>query len=85
MQILVSQAADELLDMQGGDASFAAGLGRGKTMLSARSRGAVNVQVIMEALGGGGHQTVAAAQLDVSPEEAIQKVVEVLRENGIVE
>ncbi len=84
MQILVSQAADELLDMQGIDAAFAAGRGRDKTMLSARSRGHINVQKIMEKLGGGGHQSVAAAQMEEEPELAIQKVIEVLREEELL-
>lgn len=85
MQVLCAQAADELLDMQGVDAAFAAGVGRGQTMLSARSRGAVNVQTVMERLGGGGHQNMAAAQLDCTPEEAINKVVQVLREENIIQ
>ena len=45
-------------------------------MISARSMGEVNVQVIMEALGGGGHHTMAGAQLkDASPEEAKRLLV----------
>ena len=44
--------------------------------ISARSLGSVNVQVIMEALGGGGHQTMAGAQLPgVTMEEAREKLV----------
>ena len=85
MQVLCAQAADELLDMQGVDAAFAAGVGRNQTMLSARSRGAVNVQTVMEKLGGGGHQNMAAAQLDCSPEEAINMVVKTLREEEIIQ
>ena len=85
MQVLCAQAADELLDMQGVDAAFAAGVGRSQTMLSARSRGLVNVQTVMEKLGGGGHQNMAAAQLDCSPEEAINKVVQTLREENIIQ
>ena len=48
--------------------------------MSARSLGDVNVQVIMEKLGGGGHLTTAGAQLKESPEEAIEKLMTVLRE-----
>ncbi|HQC35802.1 MAG TPA: DHH family phosphoesterase, partial [Bacillota bacterium] len=84
MQVLCAQAANDLLGMKGVDAAFAAGIGKQQTMLSARSRGHINVQTIMEKLGGGGHQTVAAAQLDCSPEEAINKVVQVLRDSKLV-
>ena len=52
--------------------------------ISARSLGAVNVQVIMESLGGGGHQTMAAAQLKhITPEAAhsrIQTAIDQYRE-----
>ncbi len=84
MQVLTAQAADELLDMKGVRAAFAAGRGSGKTMLSARSFGQVNCQTIMEKMGGGGHMNSAATQLDESPEEAIQKLVQLLREDGTI-
>lgn len=84
MQMLVAQVADELLDMKGVEASFVAGRTEDKTTISARSSGKVNVQVIMEALGGGGHQNVAAAQVIESPEEAIAKVVTIMRENEMI-
>ena len=84
MQMLVAQVADELLDMKGVEASFVAGRTEEKTTVSARSSGKVNVQVIMEALGGGGHQNVAAAQVDESPEEAIAKVVTIMREKEMI-
>lgn len=75
MRIIASQAADELLNISGVDASFLLfKVGDGVNM-SARSMGAVNVQVIMEALGGGGHQTMAAVQLtDITMEEAYQRL-----------
>jgi c-di-AMP phosphodiesterase-like protein len=53
-------------------------------MISARSAGKINVQTIMERLGGGGHQTVAAAQTDVGPEEAIALVVAILRDEKLL-
>ena len=53
-------------------------------MISARSLGKVNVQTIMEALGGGGHLNVAAAQVQESPEEAIARIVSYMRENGML-
>ena len=82
MQVLVSQVADELLDMKGVDASIVAGRGETQTYISARSSGKMNVQTLMEKLGGGGHQNVAAAQVTVGPEEAIAKVVSIMREEG---
>ena len=84
MQILAAQVADELLDMKGVEASFVAGRTEDRTTISARSSGRVNVQVIMEALGGGGHQNVAGAQVDISPEEAIAKIVKIMREQAIL-
>lgn len=84
MQVLTAQAADELLDMKGVRAAFAAGRGTAKTMLSARSLGQVNVQTIMEKMGGGGHMNSAATQLDDMPEEAIQKLVQLLREEKLI-
>ena len=85
MQVLVSQVADELLDMRGVEAAFVAGRKDEKTMLSARSNGRINVQTIMEKLGGGGHQTMAAAQLVYGPEESIANVLSILREEGNID
>ncbi len=75
IRIIASQAADELLNISQVDASFVI-FGSGNTVnISARSLGLVNVQVIMEKLGGGGHQTMAAAQLrDVTTAEAEEKL-----------
>ena len=56
-------AADELLSIQGVEASFVLYLEETGVGISARSMGNVNVQVIMEQMGGGGHQTMAATQL----------------------
>lgn len=78
-QIIDSQAADEMLTVRGVKASFVAGTNsKGQTVISARSLGEVNVQVIMEKLGGGGHLTTAGAQVDMTPEEAIDKIKEIL-------
>lgn len=63
IRIATSQAADELLTISGVDASFVIFQSDDTVQISARSMGLINVQVIMEALGGGGHQTMAAAQL----------------------
>lgn len=73
-QVLLAQTADTLLTMDGVTASFVLSK-RSESMIgiSARSLGEVNVQIIMEALGGGGHLTNAATQLtEVSIEEAEQ-------------
>ena len=70
-QVLIAQSADQLLNMEGVKASFViAILPDGRTGISARSLGDVNVQVIMEMLDGGGHLTNAATQLEVSREQA---------------
>ncbi len=62
MRILAAQAADELLFISGVEAAFVIiGVEQGVS-ISARSMGAVNVQLIMERLGGGGHNTMAGAQ-----------------------
>lgn len=63
MKIAAPQAADELLGINGVDASFVMYEEGGIVYVSARSMGKFNVQVIMEALGGGGHATMAGAQL----------------------
>mgnify|MGYP001202394214 CR=1 FL=1 len=74
-RVAIAQAANDLLRIQGVDASFVAvQVGTGVN-ISARSLGAVNVQVIMESLGGGGHQTMAAAQLKhITPEAARARI-----------
>lgn len=65
-------------------ASVVAGSNGNVTMVSARSSKKYNVQTLMEKLGGGGHQTVAAVQLTVGPEEAIAQVVQAMRLEGIL-
>ncbi|MDR3295992.1 MAG: DHH family phosphoesterase [Clostridiales Family XIII bacterium] len=62
-QIINAQAADELLDIKGIRASFVVGETASEVVVSARSLGDVNVQTLMEKLGGGGHLTMAAAQI----------------------
>lgn len=71
IRVISSQAADELLNINGVKASFVIFQTGSVVNISARSMGEMNVQVVMEAVGGGGHQTMAAAQLkDVSADEA---------------
>ncbi|WHH57554.1 DHH family phosphoesterase [Petroclostridium sp. X23] len=70
-QLIIAQAADELLNITGITASFVMCNVNGETIISGRSLGDINVQVILEKLGGGGHLTVAGAQLPgISVEEA---------------
>lgn len=63
IRIVASQAADELLNVDGVKASFVLYKTDDTMNISARSYGDVNVQLVMEELGGGGHLTMAAAQL----------------------
>lgn len=74
-RVAVAQAANDLLRIQNVDASFVAVQVGSGVNVSARSLGAVNVQVIMESLGGGGHQTMAAAQLKhITPQAARSRI-----------
>lgn len=79
LRIVAPQAADELLTIKNVDASFVLY----KTMsneisISARSMGNLNVQLIMEALGGGGHQTMAGVQLK---DKTLSEALEVLKKS----
>lgn len=80
MRLIAPQAADELLGIENVDASFVYYRNVGDEIyVSARSLGALNVQLVMEHLGGGGHQTMAAAQLKgISLEDAGKKVKEAI-------
>ena len=64
IRIIAPQAADELLSISDVDASFVLYKTNNTMNISARSLGNINVQIIMEQLGGGGHQSMAAAQLE---------------------
>ena len=80
--IITAQAADTALSLEHVDASFAL-TRRSKDVIgiSARSMGNVNVQVIMEKLGGGGHLSNAATQIkDVTVEEAKDKLLAAINE-----
>lgn len=71
MKVISSQAADEMLNLSGIQAAFVIYPMESETYISARSLGTVNVQVIVEKLGGGGHATVAGAQVDGRDTEAV--------------
>lgn len=81
-RVVCAQAADDLLSIQGIYASFVISKFDDNTVnISARSFGKINVQVIMEKLGGGGHQTMAATQIkNISFKEARDRLVEVLKD-----
>ena len=75
-RILAAQAADELLNISGITASFVLYPEEGRTVISARSIGSANVQMILEPLGGGGNAATAGAQLkDVGVKEALDKLI----------
>ena len=79
--LVAAQAADELLNISGIVASFVLTSHDNQVYISGRSLGDLNVQVILEKLGGGGHLAVAGAQLlDVGFEEAIQLLKNVIDE-----
>ncbi len=71
---MAAQAADELLNITGIQASFVLIKLGEDVAISARSLGDINVQVILEELGGGGHMTMAGAKIkDATIDEAIEK------------
>ncbi|MCH5325062.1 MAG: DHH family phosphoesterase [Eubacterium sp.] len=80
LRIVAPQAADELLTISNVDASFV--LYRtmnDEVSISARSMGGMNVQLVMEALGGGGHQTMAGVQLkNCSVKQAMQALCQAI-------
>ena len=84
--IIGAQAADELLDISGIKASFVLTEYNGRIYVSARSIDEVNVQIIMERLGGGGHMNTAACQLEgTGLAEAIgilKRTIDSMLENG---
>lgn len=79
--IIGAQAANELLEIRGIKASVVLTPYNGVIYYSARSIDEVNVQVMMEKLGGGGHRTIAGAQIaDISVEEGKERLKAVIRQ-----
>ena len=79
--IIGAQAANELLEIRGMKASVVLTDYNGTIYFSARSIDEVNVQVMMEKLGGGGHRTIAGAQMQgVTVEEAKERLKDVIRQ-----
>ena len=79
--IIAAQAADELLNVKGIIASFVIFNSNDGISISGRSLGGINVQVILEKLGGGGHLTIAGAQLPAATaDEAKEKLISAIDE-----
>lgn len=79
--VVCAKAADELLTISNITASFVLGKLEDKVCISGRSIGDINVQVILEKLGGGGHITLAGAQVEgMSIEEAKQELINRINE-----
>ena len=79
--ILIAKAADELLTISGINCSFVLGEKDEKVYISGRSIGDINVQLILEKMGGGGHITLAGAQVTgMSIEEAKQELINRINE-----
>ncbi len=77
--LIISQAADELLNLLGIEVAFVLIKNSDTVFVSARSFGEFNVQEIMEQLGGGGHRTMAATQIkDKSLDEVEEMILSVL-------
>ncbi len=82
IRIIAPQAADELLGIEGVNASFVIYKTGDVINISARSLGVMNVQIIMENLGGGGHQTMAAVQLkNVSMSDVKAMLIEAINKD----
>ena len=81
-RVVAAKAADEMLNISGVEASIVVSPDdRGNINISARSIGEVNVQILMEKLGGGGNRSAAAAQLkDTTLPDAVEKVYAVIDE-----
>lgn len=79
--VAAAQAANELLNISGIKASFVVTQYQNQIYISARSIDEINVQIIMERLGGGGHMNMAGAQLnDMSPESAIEVIKDTINQ-----
>ena len=73
--VTAAQAADELLDVEGIKASFVLCEENGVIYVSARSLGEINVQVVLEKIGGGGHQTISGAQFREKTVDEVKELV----------
>ncbi|MDD7305774.1 MAG: DHH family phosphoesterase [Peptoniphilaceae bacterium] len=78
--LIASQAADDLLNINGVKASFVLTRSNDRIHISGRSLGDISVQLILERIGGGGHLTSAATQLDMSMEDAEDMLKKAIKE-----
>ncbi len=79
IRVVAPQAADDLLGISDVDASFVLFEDDSTVNISGRSMGVINVQVILEYMGGGGHQTMAGAQIKNVPlEDCRQRLLEAI-------
>ncbi len=79
--LIAAQAADSLITIRGISASFVLSKTPEGVMVSGRSLGGINVQLVLEKLGGGGHLTMAGAQMDnITMDEGIRLVREAVDE-----
>lgn len=79
-ELLAAQAADALTTIRGITAAFVLGSTSGSVIISGRSLGDINVQLILETLGGGGHLNIAGAQLTgVTVEQAKNLLIEAVK------
>ena len=74
-RVVAAQAADELLSIQGVRASFVIFRVGNEIAISARSLGDVNVQILLEEFGGGGHLNMAGAQIKNSTTNDVRKAL----------
>lgn len=74
-RVIAAQVADELLSTSNVGASFVLYSEEDGVCVSARSLGEINVQLIMEAMGGGGHQTMAACRLNITDYAEAKKML----------
>ena len=78
---ITAQAADELLNLNGIESSFVLSKVDNKVYISGRSNGELNVQVVLEKLGGGGHMMIAGAQIEnVTVDDAKKMLLEAITE-----
>ena len=78
---ITAQAADELLNLNGIESSFVLCEYENKVHISGRSNGNLNVQIILEKFGGGGHMMIAGAQVEGKTiEEVKEMLIEVIKE-----
>jgi c-di-AMP phosphodiesterase-like protein len=80
-RVVIAQAADELLSISGITCSFVMSVCGGEIAVSGRSIGHRNVQLVLEKLGGGGNQSIAAASIkDITIEEASRRLIHAIDE-----